>query len=48
MLDRVLYDITQLIGHINEYPKMQYYGNPRHIESIIAYMCLTEYFWKFQ
>ena len=48
MLDQVLYDITQLIGHVNEYPTMQYYGNPRHIESIVAYMSLTEYFWKFQ
>ena len=35
-------------GHVNEYPKMHYYGNPRHTQSMIAYMILTECFWKFQ
>ena len=37
-----------LIGHVNEYPTMHYFGNPRHTKSMIAYIILTEYFWKFQ
>ena len=37
-----------LVGHVNEYPTMHYFGNPRHTQSMIAYMILTEYFWKFQ
>ena len=36
------------IGHVNEYPTMHYFGNPGHTQSMIAYMILTEYFWKFQ
>ena len=36
------------IGLVNEYPTMHYFGNPRHTRSMIAYMILTEYFWKFQ
>ena len=36
------------IGHVNEYPAMHYFGNPRHTQSMIEYMILTEYFWKFQ
>ena len=35
------------IGHVHEYPTMHHFGNPRHIQSMIAYMTLTEYFWKF-
>ena len=33
-------------GHVNEYPTMHCFGNPRHTQSMIAYMILTEYFWK--
>ena len=40
--------ISWLIGHVNEYPTMHYYWNPRHTRSMIAYIVLTEYFWKFQ
>ena len=36
------------IGHVNEYHTMHYFGNPRHTQSMIAYMILTERFWKFQ
>ena len=36
------------IRHVNEYHTMHYSGNPRHTQSMIAYMILTEYFWKFQ
>ena len=38
------------IGHVNEYPNptMYYFGNPRHTQSMTAYMILTEHFWKFQ
>ena len=32
------------IGHVNEYPTMQYFGIPRHAQSLIAYKMLTEYF----
>ena len=35
------------IEHVNEYPIMQYFGIPRHTQSIIAYKTLTENFWKF-
>ena len=34
-------------GHVNEYPTMHNFGNPRHPLSMRAYMILTEYFWKF-
>ena len=37
-----------VIGHGNEYPTMHYFGNPRHTQSLIVYMILTEYFWKVQ
>ena len=37
-----------IIGHINEYPTMHYFGNPRHTDSMIAYRILTEQLWKFQ
>ena len=37
-----------IIGHVNEYPTMHYFGIPRHTQSMIAYKILTEYFWKFQ
>ena len=38
----------RLIGHVHEYPTMQHCGNPRHTQSMLAYMTLTEYFLKFQ
>ena len=28
------------IGHVNGYPTMHYLGNPRHTQSMIAYMIL--------
>ena len=40
--------VTISIGHVNEYPTMHYFGNPRHTQPMIAYIILTEYFWKFQ
>ena len=36
------------IGHDNGYPTLHYFGNPRHTQSMIAYMILTSYFWEFQ
>ena len=36
------------IGHVKEYPTMHYFGNPRHTQSMITYMILSEYFWKFR
>ena len=36
------------IGQVNEYPTMHYFGNLRHTQSMIAYMILTEHYWKFQ
>ena len=37
------------VAHVNQYPKIHYFGNPRHTQSMIAYIIiLTEYFWKFQ
>ena len=41
----VVYSVFVAIDHDNEYPTMHYFGNPRHIQSMIAYMILTEYFW---
>ena len=35
------------IGHANEYTTMHYFGTPRHAQSMIAYIILPEYFWKF-
>ena len=35
-------------GHVNEYPTTHYFGYPRHTQSMIAFIILTEYFWKFQ
>ena len=35
-----------LTGHVNEYPTMHYFENPRHAPPMIAYMILS--FWKFQ
>ena len=37
-----------IIEHVNEYPTIHYFGNPRHTLSMIAYILLTECFWKFQ
>ena len=31
------------LGHVNEYPAMHYFGNPRHSQSMITYIILTEY-----
>ena len=39
--------VVDAIGHVNEYPTMHCFGNPRHIESIITFTILMEYFWKF-
>ena len=37
------------IGHVIEYPTMHYFINPRHTQSMIAYiMIFTEYFCTFQ
>ena len=36
------------VGHVNDYPTMHYFGNPRRTQSMIAYVILTEYFWKFK
>ena len=36
------------IGQVNEYPAMHYFGNPCNTQSMIAYIILTKYFWKFQ
>ena len=32
-----------VIRHVYEYPTMYYVGKPRHTQSMIAYMILTEY-----
>ena len=40
--------VTISIGYVNEYPKMHYFGNPRHTQPMIANKILNEYFWKFQ
>ena len=36
------------IGHVNEYPTMQHFGNFRDTQSMTLYIIVTEYFWKFQ
>ena len=33
--------IGMAIGHVSEYPTMHYFGNPRHTQSMIAYMILS-------
>ena len=48
-----LQDLAQIllhaaIGHVNEYPALHYFWNPRHTQPMIAYIIMTEYFWKFQ
>ena len=35
------------IGRVDEYPKMHYFGNPRHTHSLITNKNVTECFWKF-
>ena len=40
--------VIQPIGHVNEYPTMQYFGIPIHTQSTIAYEILTECFQKFR
>ena len=37
-----------MLGHVNEYPSMHYFGTPRHSQSMIALKIWTKYFWKFQ
>ena len=47
----VMYSICKLVNrikHVNEYPTMHYFGNPRQNQSIVSYMIVTEYCWKFQ
>ena len=36
-----------VIGLVYEYPTKYYAGNPRHTQSSIACMNLTEYLWNF-
>ena len=36
------------MGHVSEFPIMRYFGNSGRIQSMIAHMSLTEYFWKFR
>ena len=43
---RLIIIANNMMGHANEYPKMHYFRNPGHTQSMIAYMILTEYFWK--
>ena len=40
--------LQQRLGRANDHPTMLYFGNPRHTLSMIAYLILTEYFWKSQ
>ena len=40
--------MSPTIEHVNEYPTMNYFGNPEHTQSMISYKILIEYFWKFQ
>ena len=40
--------LVTLLGHVNEYPTMHYFGNPGHNQSNDTYMILTEYFWRLQ
>ena len=40
--------LLMLKGNVNEYPIMHYFGNPRHTQSMKAYMILTKNFWKFK
>ena len=35
--------IVSLIGLVNEYPAMHYFGNPSYSQSMITYIILTEY-----
>ena len=39
--------ITELIGYVNKYPTMHYFRNSIHTKTMISYMILTEYLWKF-
>mgnify|MGYP001801700996 FL=1 len=36
--------VLVIIGHVNEHPTMQYFGNPRHTQPMTTYKILTEYF----
>ena len=51
MTDEILFKyftLTMRHVNVNEYPTMHYFGNSRHTQTLIAYMILTEYLWKFQ
>ena len=48
LCNRYIKDIEISIGYVNKYPTMHYFGNPRHIQSMIAFLILTEFIWKFQ
>ena len=43
-----IFNLALSIGDVNAFPTMHYFENPRHTQTIIAYMTLTEYFWRFQ
>ena len=42
----MLWSFSASIGHVNKYPTIHHFGNPRHTQSMIAYKILTEYFWE--
>ena len=41
LLHRHFAEIFYSIGHVNEYPTMQYYGSPGHTQSLISFI----WFW---
>ena len=43
-----LYILSYQIRHVIEYPTMYYFGDPRHTQSLTAFMIFTEYSWEFQ
>ena len=50
---QLLHRSTSLIAQTHSnlvklFNRARYFGNPRHTQAIIAYMILTDYFWKFQ
>ena len=47
-LTRLIKITNNMIGRVNEYTTMHYFINPGRALSMIAYMILTEYFWKVQ
>ena len=48
VINRQIISWSTLIGRVNDYPTMHYFGIPTHTQSMIAYKILTEYCWKFQ